>query len=112
MNINKITDFWFSSIFHKIIGGTAVGTGLNTLKGYDDAIAERLAKASQLPLVTAPNKFEALAAHDSLVEVSGVLNTIACSLNKIANDLRLLASGPRCGRINYLVFKSKSTIVT
>lgn len=79
------------------LGGTAVGTGLNTLKGYDDAIAERLAKASQLPLVTAPNKFEALAAHDSLVEVSGVLNTITCSLNKIANDLRLLASGPRCG---------------
>ena len=61
------------------------------------AIADRLAKASNLPFVTAANKFEALAAHDSLVEVSGQLNTIACSLNKIANDLRLLASGPRCG---------------
>mmetsp|Transcript_47377 Transcript_47377/g.48213 ORF Transcript_47377/g.48213 Transcript_47377/m.48213 type:complete len:219 (+) Transcript_47377:791-1447(+) len=60
-------------------------------------MAERLAKAASLPFVTAPNKFEALAAHDSLVEISGVLNTIACSLNKIANDLRLLASGPRCG---------------
>ena len=72
-------------------------TTQNTSKGYDVAIADRLAKASNLPFVTAANKFEALAAHDSLVEVSGQLNTIACSLNKIANDLRLLASGPRCG---------------
>jgi len=85
------------SIYRLALGGTAVGTGLNTSKGYDVAMAERLAKAANLPFVTAPNKFEALAAHDSLVEVSGVLNTIACSLNKIANDLRLLASGPRCG---------------
>lgn len=85
------------SICRLALGGTAVGTGLNTSKGYDVAIADRLAKAANLPFVTAPNKFEALAAHDSLVEVSGVLNTIACSLNKIANDLRLLASGPRCG---------------
>ncbi|MGK3741479.1 MAG: fumarate hydratase class II [Bacillariaceae sp.] len=85
------------SIYRLALGGTAVGTGLNTSKGYDVAIAARLAKAANLPFVTAPNKFEALAAHDSLVEVSGVLNTIACSLNKIANDLRLLASGPRCG---------------
>lgn len=74
-----------------------MGTGLNTSKGYDAAIAERLAKATELPFVTAPNKFESLAAHDSLVEVSGMLNTIACSLNKVANDLRLLGSGPRCG---------------
>ena len=85
------------SIYRLALGGTAVGTGLNTVKGYDVAIADRLAKATGLPFVTAPNKFEALAGHDSLVEVSGVLNTIACSLNKIANDLRLLASGPRCG---------------
>lgn len=85
------------SICRLALGGTAVGTGLNTVEGYDVAIAERLAKATGLPLVTAPNKFEALAGHDSLVEVSGALNTIACSLNKIANDLRLLASGPRCG---------------
>jgi len=85
------------SICRLALGGTAVGTGLNTKKGYDVAIAKRLAKAANLPFVTAPNKFEALAAHDSLVEVSGVLNTIACSLNKIANDLRLLGSGPRCG---------------
>ena len=85
------------SICRLALGGTAVGTGLNTIKGYDAAIAGRLAKASGLPFVTAPNKFEALAAHDSVVELSGVMNTIACSLNKIANDLRLLASGPRCG---------------
>ncbi|KAL3934883.1 MAG: hypothetical protein SGBAC_009494 [Bacillariaceae sp.] len=85
------------SICRLALGGTAVGTGLNTSVGYDAAIAERLAKATGLPFITAPNKFEALAGHDSLVEVSGVLNTIACSLNKIANDLRLLASGPRCG---------------
>jgi fumarate hydratase, class II len=85
------------SICRLALGGTAVGTGMNTTRGYDVAIADRLAKAANLPFVTAPNKFEALAAHDSLVEVSGVLNTIACSLNKIANDLRLLASGPRCG---------------
>jgi fumarate hydratase class II len=85
------------SVYRLALGGTAVGTGLNTVKGYDVAIADRLAKATNLPFVTAPNKFEALAGHDSLVEVSGVLNTIACSLNKIANDLRLLASGPRCG---------------
>lgn len=85
------------SIYRLALGGTAVGTGLNTSKGYDAAIAERLAKATELPFVTAPNKFESLAAHDSLVEVSGMLNTIACSLNKVANDLRLLGSGPRCG---------------
>jgi fumarate hydratase class II len=85
------------SVCRLALGGTAVGTGLNTTKGYDVAIANKLAKASNLPFVTAANKFEALAAHDSLVEVSGVLNTIACSLNKVANDLRLLASGPRCG---------------
>eukprot|EP00934_Nitzschia_sp_Nitz4_P001664 Nitzschia sp. Nitz4//scaffold75_size92586//66913//68316//NITZ4_004865-RA/size92586-processed-gene-0.25-mRNA-1//1//CDS//3329557735//1664//frame0 len=84
-------------IYRLALGGTAVGTGLNTVKGYDSAIAQRIAEATGLPFVTAPNKFEALAAHDSLVEVSGVLNTIACGLNKIANDLRLLASGPRSG---------------
>lgn len=85
------------SVYRLALGGTAVGTGLNTVEGYDVAIAARLAEETGLPLVTAPNKFEALAGHDSLVEVSGALNTIACSLNKIANDLRLLASGPRSG---------------
>lgn len=79
------------------LGGTAVGTGLNTVEGYDVAIAELIAKETGLPFVSAPNKFEALAAHDSIIEMSGALNVVAASLNKIANDIRLLGSGPRCG---------------
>lgn len=78
-------------------GGTAVGTGLNAKKGFAEAFAAEVATITGLPFVTAPNKFEALAAHDALVECSGALNTLACSLMKIANDLRLLGSGPRCG---------------
>jgi fumarate hydratase class II len=78
-------------------GGTAVGTGLNTKKGFDVKVANEIGKITGLPFVTAPNKFEALATHDTLVEVSGALNTIAVSLMKIANDIRLLGSGPRCG---------------
>ena len=78
-------------------GGTAVGTGLNAPKGFDKMVAERIAAITKLPFTSAPNKFEALAAHDALVELSGVLNTIACSCMKIANDIRLLGSGPRCG---------------
>jgi len=78
-------------------GGTAVGTGLNAKKGFAEAFAAEVAGITGLPFVTAPNKFEALAAHDALVEASGVLNTIAVSLMKIANDIRLLGSGPRCG---------------
>lgn len=78
-------------------GGTAVGTGLNTKKGFDDLFAAEVAKFTQLPFVSASNKFEAIAAHDAIVEFSGVLNTIAVSLNKIANDIRLLGSGPRSG---------------
>ncbi|MGY6412189.1 MAG: class II fumarate hydratase [Alkalilacustris sp.] len=78
-------------------GGTAVGTGLNTAKGWDTAVAGRIAAITGLPFVTAPNKFEALAAHDALVEISGALKTVAASLFKIANDIRLLGSGPRSG---------------
>ncbi|MFO0389785.1 MAG: class II fumarate hydratase [Alphaproteobacteria bacterium] len=78
-------------------GGTAVGTGLNSKKGFDTAFAKEVAGITKLPFVTAPNKFEALATHDALVECSGVLNTIATSLMKIANDIRLMGSGPRCG---------------
>jgi fumarate hydratase, class II len=78
-------------------GGTAVGTGLNAKKGFAEGIAAELKKLTGLPFVTAPNKFEALASHDALVELSGALNTIAVSLNKIANDIRFLGSGPRCG---------------
>ena len=78
-------------------GGTAVGTGLNTTHGWDTAVAARIAAITGLPFVTAPNKFEALAAHDALVEMSGALKTVAASLFKIANDIRLLGSGPRSG---------------
>ena len=78
-------------------GGTAVGTGLNTYAGFDTAIAGEIARLTGLPFITAPNKFEALAAHDAIVEASGALNTVAVSLMKIANDIRFLGSGPRSG---------------
>jgi fumarate hydratase class II len=78
-------------------GGTAVGTGLNTKKGFDVKVASKIAEITGYPFVTAPNKFEALAAHDALVEAHGALNVLAVSLMKIANDIRLLGSGPRCG---------------
>nr|WP_315152388.1 class II fumarate hydratase [uncultured Flavobacterium sp.] len=79
------------------LGGTAVGTGLNTPKGYDTKVAEYIAKFTGHPFVTASNKFEALAAHDAIVETHGALKQLAVSLNKIANDIRMLASGPRSG---------------
>ncbi|MFO0321788.1 MAG: class II fumarate hydratase [Bacteroidota bacterium] len=79
------------------LGGTAVGTGLNTPKGYDVLVAKKIANLTGLPFVTAPNKFEALAAHDAMVELSGALKRTAVSLMKIANDIRMLSSGPRCG---------------
>ena len=78
-------------------GGTAVGTGLNAKAGFAELFAKNVEEITGLPFVTAPNKFEALAAHDALVEGSGALNTVATSLFKIANDIRLLGSGPRCG---------------
>ncbi len=79
------------------LGGTAVGTGLNTPKGYDVLVAKKIAELTGLPFVTAPNKFEALAAHDAMVELSGALKRSAVALMKIANDIRMLSSGPRCG---------------
>jgi fumarate hydratase class II len=79
------------------LGGTAVGTGLNTPKGYDVLVAKYIADLTGLPFITAPNKFEALAAHDAMVEMSGALKRAAVSLMKIANDIRMLSSGPRCG---------------
>lgn len=79
------------------LGGTAVGTGLNTPKGYDVLVAAKIAEFTGYPFVTAPNKFEALAAHDAMVELSGALKRSAVSLMKIANDIRMLSSGPRCG---------------
>ena len=78
-------------------GGTAVGTGLNAPKGFAEEFAKEISGLTQLPFVSAPNKFAELAAHDTMVELSGVLNVIAVALTKIANDIRLLGSGPRCG---------------
>ena len=79
------------------LGGTAVGTGINTPEGYSEIVAKYIADFTQLPFITADNKFEALAAHDAIVESHGALKQLAVSLNKIANDIRLLASGPRSG---------------
>lgn len=79
------------------LGGTAVGTGLNAPKGYDVLVAKKIADLTGYPFITAPNKFEALAAHDAMVELSGALKRAAVAFMKIANDIRMLSSGPRCG---------------
>lgn len=84
-------------LYQLALGGTAVGTGLNTHPKFAETAAKIIADETKLPFVSAPNKFEALAAHDALVQMSGTLKTLACSLMKIANDFRLLGSGPRCG---------------
>lgn len=84
-------------IYELAQGGTAVGTGLNSSAGWGETVAANISRITGLPFVTAPNKFEALAAHDAMVEMSGALRTVAASLFKIANDIRLLGSGPRCG---------------
>lgn len=86
-----------SAISEIALGGTAVGTGLNTPEGYDKQVAEKIAGFTGLPIKTAPNKFESLAAHDAMVEMSGALKRVASSLMKIGNDIRMLSSGPRCG---------------
>ena len=96
MGIQRVKDA-LGRIYELAQGGTAVGTGLNTPKGWDVMVAQNMAEITSLPFVTAPNKFEALAAHDAMVEMSGALKTVAASLFKIANDIRLLGSGPRCG---------------
>lgn len=97
-------DYGLKDIRHSLIhlselalGGTAVGTGINTPKGYSENVAGHIAALTGLPFITAPNKFESLAAHDAIVAAHGALKTVAVSLMKIANDIRLLASGPRCG---------------
>jgi fumarate hydratase class II len=79
------------------LGGTAVGTGINTPKGYAELVAKKIAELTKLPFITAENKFESLAAHDAIVEAHGALKTVAVSLMKIANDIRMLSSGPRSG---------------
>jgi len=84
-------------MYELALGGTAVGTGLNTVKGWDSKVASEIASITGLPFRTARNKFESLAAHDACLELSGSLNTLAASCMKIANDIRLLGSGPRCG---------------
>ncbi len=85
------------SVSELALGGTAVGTGLNAPVGYDVLVAQKIADLTELPFVTAPNKFEALASHDAMVELSGALKRTAVSLMKIGNDIRMLSSGPRCG---------------
>ena len=95
-NIDRL-DSVMPRVFQLAQGGTAVGTGINCPDGFPEAFAKEVSTYTKLPFVTAPNKFEALSCHDTLIEVSGVLNVIATSLMKIANDIRFLASGPRCG---------------
>ena len=90
-------NFTLKHLSEVALGGTAVGTGINTPKGYSELVAKYIAAFTELPFITAHNKFEALAAHDAIVETHGALKQIAVSLNKIANDIRMLSSGPRSG---------------
>ncbi|OGW79768.1 MAG: fumarate hydratase, class II [Omnitrophica bacterium RIFCSPLOWO2_12_FULL_44_17] len=87
----------FPRLYELALGGTAVGTGLNAPKGFSEKAAKKISELTGFPFVSSPNKFESIASHDAMVELSGVLKTIAASLFKIANDIRLSASGPRCG---------------
>lgn len=95
--ISRVEKSLEPSMYELALGGTAVGTGLNTVKGWDVKVANEIASITNLPFRTAKNKFEALAAHDACLELSGALNTLAASCMKISNDIRLLGSGPRCG---------------
>jgi len=93
----KALEHTLSHLSELALGGTAVGTGINTPKGYSELVAKKIAELTGLPFITAPNKFEALASHDAIVESHGALKGLAVSLMKIANDIRMLASGPRSG---------------
>jgi fumarate hydratase class II len=84
-------------LYNLAIGGTAVGTGLNAPQGFAEGVTRQIAEITELPFTPAPNKFAVMGAHDAIIMTSSVLKTLACSLYKIANDIRLLASGPRCG---------------
>lgn len=97
INGSKAINNALESIRELALGGTAVGTGLNAPKGYDVLVAQKIAELTGFPFITAPNKFEAIAAHDAMVELSGALKRCAVSLMKIGNDIRMLSSGPRCG---------------
>lgn len=93
----KAIEHTFEHLSELALGGTAVGTGINAPKGYAELVTKKISEITNLPFVSASNKFESLAAHDAMLETSGALKTVAASLMKIANDIRLLASGPRCG---------------
>ena len=96
MGINRIKKS-LNDVFYLAQGGTAVGTGINTKKGFDKLVSEEIARLTKIPFLTAPNKFEALATHDALVNFSSSIRGMAASIFKISNDIRFLASGPRCG---------------
>lgn len=89
-------------VYHLALGGTAVGTGINAPPGFDKKVAAEIARQTGLPFVTAPNKFAVQGSHDALVLLSASLKTLATSLFKIANDIRILSSGPRCGQMNLI----------
>jgi fumarate hydratase class II len=95
-NIERLQDA-LKGVYHLALGGTAVGTGINAAPGFAEASAAEIAKLTKLPFISAPNKFTVQGAHDALVQLSGTFRTLAASLYKIANDIRLLGSGPRCG---------------
>ena len=95
-NLNRIESV-LPELYNLAIGGTAVGTGLNAPQGFAEGVTRQIADVTGLPFTPAPNKFAVMGAHDAIIMASGVLKTLACSLYKIANDIRLLASGPRCG---------------
>ena len=96
MGIKRIKNS-LNDVFYLAQGGTAVGTGINTKKGFDKLVSEEIARLTKIPFLTAPNKFEALATHDALVNFSSSIRGMAASIFKISNDIRFLASGPRCG---------------
>ena len=95
-NLNRLNDA-LKGVYYLALGGTAVGTGINAAPGFDEEVAKEIAKHTGLPFITAPNKFTVQGSHDALVMLSGTLKTLAASLFKIANDIRLLSCGPRCG---------------
>ena len=109
----KALEATLSHLTELALGGTAVGTGLNTPKGYDEKVAQKIAELTGFPFVTAPNKFEALSAHDAVVETSGALKQLAVSLMHISNNVRYLASGPRCsiGEVNLPANEPGSSIM-
>jgi fumarate hydratase, class II len=101
-NLERIEDA-LKSVYRLALGGTAVGTGINSAPGFDEAVAAEIAKLAGLPFITAPNKFTVQGAHDALVQLSGTLRTLAVSLYKIANDIRLMSCGPRAGFAELLI---------